>query len=130
MGEVAETQSTIKDEIFEKKAVTTTLNALHQRNWPHLWKNDTWTMASQLIATYKASRRSWWDKLPGGPDGTSFREVLMGQASKRFSTKSTGGRMGWRGEGVYKEVVTMKNRACNLRRKKKRRTQCIQISLS
>ena len=30
-----------KEEISEKKAVTTTLNALHQMNWLHLWRNDT-----------------------------------------------------------------------------------------
>jgi len=32
---------TTKEEISEKKVVTTTLNALHQMNWPHLWINDT-----------------------------------------------------------------------------------------
>ena len=43
----------------------------------------------------------------------------MRQAPKGFSTKSIGGRLRWRGEGLYKEVVTMKNWACNPRRKKK-----------
>ena len=49
----------------------------------------------------------------------------MRQASKRLPTKSTSGRLGWRIEGLYKEMVTVKNGACNLRRKKKRRTHCI-----
>ena len=49
----------------------------------------------------------------------------MGQASKRFFTKSTGGRLGWMGESLFKEKATVKNGACNLRRKKKRRTHCI-----
>ena len=43
----------------------------------------------------------------------------MGQAFKGFSTKSTGGRLGWRGEELYKELATIKNGACNLRREKK-----------
>ena len=34
-------ESTTKKEISGKKDVTTTLNALHQTNWPHLWGNDT-----------------------------------------------------------------------------------------
>ena len=34
-------KSTIKEEISGKKAVTITLNALHQMNWPYLWGNDT-----------------------------------------------------------------------------------------
>ena len=50
----------------------------------------------------------------------SFQEVLTGQAFKGFSTKLTGGRLRWRGEWLYKEVVTMKNGACNLRREKKK----------
>ena len=29
-----------KKEVFEKKVATTTLNALHQMNWPHLWRYD------------------------------------------------------------------------------------------
>ena len=53
-----------KEEIFEKKAITIILNALHQMNWPHLWRNDTWTVSSQLTTTHKASKRSWWDKHP------------------------------------------------------------------
>ena len=34
-------KSTIKEEISGKKAIITTLNALHQMNWSHLWGNDT-----------------------------------------------------------------------------------------
>ena len=38
----------------------------------------------------------------------NFQKVLMGQASKGFSAKSTGGRLGWRVEGLYKEGITIK----------------------
>ena len=48
----------MKDEISRKKAATTTLNALYLMNWPHLWRNNTWTVATQLTATNKVSRRS------------------------------------------------------------------------
>ena len=54
----------------------------------------------------------------------------MGQASKGLPMKSTGGKLGWRGEGLYKEKATIKNEACNLRRKKKRRTLYTQENLS
>ena len=43
----------------------------------------------------------------------------MGQAFKGLFTKSTGRRLGWRGKGLYKELATIKNGACNLRREKK-----------
>jgi len=33
----------------------------------------------------------------------------MRQASKRLPTRSTSGRLGWRFEGPYKIVVTVKN---------------------
>ena len=33
----------------------------------------------------------------------------MGQASKEFSTESTNGRLGWKGERLYKEMATVKN---------------------
>ena len=56
---------------------------------------------------------------------TKFLGGLDGQAFKGLSTKSIGGRLRWRGEGLYKEKATVKNGACNLRRKKKRRTHCI-----
>ena len=49
----------------------------------------------------------------------------MGQASKGLPRKSTGGWLGWRGESLCKEKAIVKNGACNLRRKKKRRTHCI-----
>ena len=46
----------------------------------------------------------------------------MGQASKGFSTKSTSGRLEWRGEGLYKEMATVKKGVCNRGRKKKERS--------
>ena len=49
----------------------------------------------------------------------------MGQAFKGLATKSIGGRLRWRGEELYKEKTTIKNGACNLRRKAKRRAHCI-----
>ena len=49
----------------------------------------------------------------------------MGKASKRLPTKSIGGRLGWRGEGLYKEKATIRNGACNLRRKKKKKKNSI-----
>ena len=49
----------------------------------------------------------------------------MGQASKGFYKYSTSGRLGCRSEGLYKEIATIKNGACNWRRNKKRRTHCI-----
>ena len=52
----------------------------------------------------------------------------MGQASKGFPKKSTGGGLRCRSKGPYKEMTTIKNGTCNLRRKKKR-THCTQISL-
>ena len=48
----------------------------------------------------------------------------MRQASKGLPTKSIGGRLGWMGESLFKEKATIKNGACNLRKKKKR-THCI-----
>ena len=60
----------------------------------------------------------------------SFQEVLMGQASKVFSTKSTGGRLGWRGERLYKEVVTMKNGGCNLKKKIKKKVYLDKFELN
>ena len=38
----------------------------------------------------------------------NFQEVLMGQASKGFSIKSTSGKLEWKAKGLYKEVITMK----------------------
>ena len=55
----------------------------------------------------------------------NFQEFLMGQASKGFYKYSTSGRLGCRSEGLYKEIATIKNGACNWRRNKKRRTHCI-----
>ena len=44
----------------------------------------------------------------------------MGQASKGFSTKSTGERLGWKVEGLYKKVITIKKGACNLKKEKQK----------
>ena len=52
----------------------------------------------------------------------------MGKASKRLPTKSIGGRLGWRGEGLYKEKATIRNGACNLRRKKKKKKKTLYSS--
>ena len=55
----------------------------------------------------------------------------MGQASKGLPMKSTGGKLGWRGEGLYKEKATIKNGACNWEEKKKKiRTLSTQENLS
>ena len=53
----------------------------------------------------------------------------MGQASKGLPTKSTDGRLGWRGEGLYKGKATIKNGLCNLRRKKKKKNTLYLVNL-
>ena len=53
----------------------------------------------------------------------------MGQTSKGFPKKSTVGGLKCRSKELYKEMATIKNGAGNLRRKKRRRTHCTQISL-
>ena len=57
----------------------------------------------------------------------SFQEVLMGQASKGLSTKSIGGRLGWRVEGLYKKVITIKKGACNLKMEKQKEEDSVFI---
>ena len=51
-------ESTMKEEISGKKVVTTTLNALLQTSWSHLWGNDIGTMPFQFTTIHKASKRS------------------------------------------------------------------------
>ena len=59
----------------------------------------------------------------------NFQEVLMGQASKGFSTKSTGGMLGWRGEWLYKEVITMKKGGNQKREKQKKKNKVYSYKL-
>ena len=46
--------------------------------------------------------------IPAHSSSQSFQEILMGQASKGFPKKSTGGRLRCRGEELYKEMTTIK----------------------
>ena len=81
-------------------------------NWPYLWKNDTWTISSQLISPHKASRRSWWDKRP--------RDFLRNQQVEGWDVKN---------EWLYKGIATRKmGHVVKEGRKKKERIHCTQIN--
>ena len=69
-------ESTVNQEIFEKKVATTTLKVLHLTNWLYLCGNDAWIVILSLTATHKGSRRA-----------------LIGQASRRSLIQSTDGRL-------------------------------------
>ena len=96
-----------KEEISRKVVATSTFDALHRLNWPHLWRNDTWTVSSYVTAPL-----------------TTSRKVLMGQASKGLPRNWTGGRLGCIG-GNYIRKWPPQKWACHAgkRREIKERTR-------
>ena len=95
-GKVIEPCKKRKEEISQNVTITSTFNALHKLNWPHLWRNDIWIVSSQLTAPLTTSKR-----------------VLMGQVFKEFSRNYTNGRLGWNG-GNYIRKWPPQKWACNL----------------
>ena len=89
---------------------TSTFDALHRLNWPHLWRNDTWTVSSYVTTPL-----------------TTSRKVLMGQASKGLPRNWTGGRLGCIG-GNYIRKWPPQKWACNAgkRREKKKNKNSLQ----
>ena len=77
----------------------------------NIWEESCYHHIKCIASNELASFMEKWHLNSGNSAHScqqNFQEVLMGQASKGFSIKSTGGRLEWKAKGLYKEVITMK----------------------